>query len=100
MTPAYALTQLLKLGDLSFDEIVKYTGWTEDKAAKTVTELLGSQACKWKHKPSRFSVLENRSLRSGKSVVASCWTPRGRTGAYPYGDVIPQSGANRTVYFD
>jgi DNA-binding transcriptional regulator PaaX len=56
MTPAYALTQLLKLGALSFEDIVKYTGWTESKARETVKTLKAAGEIERQLKPSRYAV--------------------------------------------
>lgn len=56
MTPAYTLIQLLKLEALSFDDIVKYTGWTHEKTTEIIEGCKASGEIEWKHKPSRYAV--------------------------------------------
>lgn len=56
MTPAYTLIQLLKLGALSFEEIMKYTGWAKSKARETIKTLKKTGEIEWQHKPSRYAL--------------------------------------------
>ena len=70
MTPTHALTQLLKLGALSFDEIVKYTAWTHEKTAETLEKCKASGAIEWKHNPSRYVV--PTVPKPERSPIAQC----------------------------
>jgi hypothetical protein len=54
MTPAYALLQLLKLEPLNHEDILKYTGWSEEKTTRTIEICRFNGQIKWKHKPSRY----------------------------------------------
>lgn len=56
MTPAYTLIQLLKLGALSFEEIMKYTGWIESKAHEAIKTLKAAGEIEWQHNPSRYAL--------------------------------------------
>lgn len=42
MNPEYALTQLLKLDPLTFDEIKLYTGWTDEKTNSAIEKCKAS----------------------------------------------------------
>jgi hypothetical protein len=56
MTPDYALLQLLKLEPLNRDDIIKYTGWSEEKTTRTIEICLFNGKIAWKHKPSRYEL--------------------------------------------